>query len=91
MIDAIKKFYIKVLKDHHQSVPIKSISDFTKTSASYEQRVANELWTFDEKPRDVDTGHESSLGNHFVLEFLVLERKLSAFDGKDLWSYAVIS
>lgn len=89
MFDSIKKFYVKVLKDHHQDVPIKSISDFRKTSVSYEQRVANELWTFDEKPRDIDTGHESSLGNHFVLEFLVLERRLSAYDGKDLWSYAV--
>ena len=89
MFLSLKKFYVKVLKDHEQSVPIKSISDFTKTSVSYEQRVENELWTFDEKPRDVDTGHESSVGNHFVLEYLVLERRLSAYEGKDLWSYAV--
>jgi SAM-dependent methyltransferase len=89
MFSQIKKFYEKVLKDHYQSVSIKSIEDFANTSVSYEQRVANELWTFDEKPRDIDTGHESSMGNHFVLEFLVLERRLSACDGKDLWSYAV--
>ena len=89
MLKKLHKFYNKVLKDHHQVVPIKSIADFSKTEVSYEQRVVNELWTFDEKPRDIDTGHESAGSNHFVLEYLMLERRLSSYKGMDLWSYAV--
>ena len=85
----MKKFYNLILKDHAQPHQIKKIEDFTKTSVSYEQRVINELWTFDEKPRDIETGHESAGSNHFVLEYLMLERRLSSYQKMDLWAYAV--
>lgn len=83
----IAKFYSRVIKDHHQEVRITGIEDIAKTSVSYEQRIQNENQTFDLKPRDAETGNEVAVNNHFVIEYLVLERKLSAYQGRDLWKY----
>ena len=87
-INKIKDAYRKIIIDHHQDVAIKSIDDIKKTSVSYEQRVVNENWTFDNKPRDKETGNEIAINNHFVIEYLILERKLSAYKNMDLWKYA---
>jgi len=83
----IRHCWNKILKDHHQAVAITCIDDFKKTDVSYEQRVINENWTFDQKPRDAATGNEIAINNEFVIKYLVLERKLSAFRGQDLWKY----
>lgn len=87
LIKKIRSGYNKVLKDHYPTVPITCIDDFEKTEVTYEQRVANENWTFDEKPRDEETGNEIAINNDFVIKFLILERKLSSFHGKDYWKY----
>jgi SAM-dependent methyltransferase len=81
------RFYDRVLRDHHQPIPIRSVADVARTPVSYEQRIVNENWTFDSKPRDPDTGHEIAPGNLFVLKYLVLERRLSAYRGMDLWQF----
>ena len=72
LISKIKSGYRKVLKDHHQAVPITCIDDLNKTEISYEQRVVNENWTFDEKPRDSESGNEIAINNDFVIQFLIL-------------------
>lgn len=87
LISKIKNGYNKILKDHHQDVPITCIDDFEKTPVSYEQRILNENWTFDEKPRDAETGNEIAINNKYVIKYLILERKLSSFNGNDLWKY----
>ncbi len=81
------KFYRRILRDHSQPVKISNIADFERTSVSYEQRVLNENWTFDNKPRDVETGNEVAPNNDFVIRYLILERRLSAYKGSDLWEY----
>jgi SAM-dependent methyltransferase len=83
----IKSFYVNVIQDKCQAVPIKCIADFKKTSVSYEQRIINENWTFDHKERDEITGGEVQLSNQFVYKFLNLERKLSSYKGLDFWDY----
>ena len=83
----IKSFYINVLIDKSQNVPITCIDDFDKTDVSYEQRIQNENWTFENKPRDEETGNEIAIGNQFVIDYLILERRLSAYKGRDLWKY----
>ncbi len=82
-----KQFYDTILRDHHQPVPIKTISDFEKTPVSYEQRIANENWTFDTVPRDEETGNEIAIDNMFVYKYLILERKLSSYKGMDYWDF----
>jgi len=83
----IKQFYAEVLTDKEPPVAIKCIDDIGKTEVSYEQRIKNENWTFDNKPRDENTGNEIAVDNHFVIDYLILERKLSAYRGQDLWKY----
>ncbi|WDZ77956.1 class I SAM-dependent methyltransferase [Ensifer adhaerens] len=83
----LREFYKKILKDHHQPVAIKTVADFEKTPVSYEQRITNENWTFDVKPRDESTGNEVAIDNMFVYKFLILERKLSAYKGMDYWDF----
>lgn len=80
-------FYRTILKDHHQPVAIKTIDDFKKTDVSYEQRIINENWTFDNKPRDENTGNEIAVDNLFVYKYLILERRLSAYKGMDYWDF----
>lgn len=87
VLSRIKSFYINVLIDKSQNVPIKCIDDFEKTDVSYEQRIQNENWTFENKPRDEETGNEIAIGNQFVIDYLILERRLSAYKGQDLWKY----
>jgi 2-polyprenyl-3-methyl-5-hydroxy-6-metoxy-1,4-benzoquinol methylase len=82
-----KNFYRTILRDHHQPVAIKTIDDFKKTDISYEQRVINENWTFDNKPRDENTGNEVAIDNLFVYKYLILERRLSAYKGLDYWDF----
>ena len=86
-VELVRGFHQTVLKDHHQPVPIKTIADFEKTDVSYQQRIINESWTFDTKPRDPDTGNEIAIDNLFVLKYLVLERRLSAYEGNDYWDF----
>lgn len=83
----LRNFHAKILTDHHQSVPIKTIEDFAKTDVSYEQRIINENWTFDTKPRDENTGNEIAIDNMFVYKYLILERRLSAYKGMDYWDF----
>ena len=83
----LKEFYERVLKDHHQPFPIRTVADFERTSVSYEQRIANENWTFDTKPRDENTGNEIAIDNMFVYKYLLLERRLSAYKGLDYWDF----
>ena len=82
----IRRFQELVLQDHHQPVAIRTIADVALTPVSYEQRVLNENWTFDNKPRDPQTGHEAAPNNMFVFKYLILERRLSAYRGMDLGS-----
>ena len=87
MIKALKYFYSTVVKDYSQPVSIRTVEDFKKTDISYEQRVANENWTFNTKPRDEHTGNEVALNNTFVYKYLMLERRLSANEGMDYWQF----
>jgi len=87
LLPKITNFYDVILKDHHQQVAIKSVEDIKKTKVSYDQRLINENWTFDTKPRDPETGNEIAINNDFVIKYLILERKLSAYKGMDLWAY----
>jgi len=81
------RFWHAVVSDHHQEFTIRCVADFAKTPISYEQRVANENWTFNTKPRDPETGHEAAPNNQFVFKYLILERRLSAYKGMDLWQF----
>jgi SAM-dependent methyltransferase len=83
----VKYVWDKIIKDHHQPVAIRTVEDFKKTPFSYEQRIANENWTFDNKPRDAETGNETAPNNEFVLKYLILERRLSGYRGMDLWQF----
>jgi 2-polyprenyl-3-methyl-5-hydroxy-6-metoxy-1,4-benzoquinol methylase len=83
----VRRFYELVLTDHHQPVPIRTVADVARTPVSYEQRVINENWTFDHKPRDPETGNEIAPNNLFVFKYLILERRLSAYRGMDLWQF----
>ncbi|MCW2285358.1 2-polyprenyl-3-methyl-5-hydroxy-6-metoxy-1,4-benzoquinol methylase [Rhodoblastus acidophilus] len=86
MLNSFKDFYETIIVDHHQPVEIKTVEDFKKTNVSYEQRIINENWTFDTKPRDA-TGHEAAPNNRFVFEYLILERRLSGYKGMDYWDF----
>lgn len=83
----LKSFINTIIKDKHQPIKINTIDDFSKTDVGYEQRIANENWTFDAKPRDKDTGNEIAINNQFVYKFLLLERRLSAYRGLDYWDF----
>ena len=83
-ISKIKRGCNRVFKDHHQDISITCIEDFKRTKVSYEQRILNECWTFNVKPRDDKTGNEIAINNEFVIKYLILERKLSSFKGRDL-------
>lgn len=87
LLRKIKVVYQALFVDKKQEVKIKCIDDFKKTSVSYEQRIKNENWTFDHKERDADTGNEVQKSNHFVYKFLILEQKLSAYQGLNYWTY----
>lgn len=84
---ALGEFYEKIIVDHEPPVAIKTVEDFKKTDVSYEQRIINENWTFDTKPRDENTGNEIAPDNMFVYKYLLLERKLSAYKGMDYWDF----
>ncbi len=83
----VGRFYDRVIRDHHQPVPIRTVADVARTPVSYEQRIINENWTFDTKPRDAESGHEAAPGNLFVFKYLNLERRLSACHGRDMWQF----
>ena len=83
----LREFYETVVKDHHQPVHIRTVEDFKKIDVSYEQRIINENWTFDTKPRDETTGNEIAIDNMFVYKYLLLERRLAAYRGMDYWDF----
>jgi len=83
----LREFYKTVIKDHHQPVHIRTVEDFKKTDVSYEQRIIDENWTFDTKPRDETTGNEIAIDNMFVYKYLLLERRLAAYRGMDYWDF----
>ena len=87
IVNFFREFNAKILRDQCQQVKITCIDDFKKTAVSYKQRIINENWTFDTKPRDADTGNEIAVNNQFVLEYLTLERRLSSYKNMDLWKY----
>ncbi len=87
LLSRAKSFYLNVLIDKKQKVKISSVDDLNKTDVSYAQRVINENFTFDSKPRDEETGNEIAVNNEFVIDYLILERKLSSYHGRDLWKY----
>ena len=87
LLRKLRRFHELVLADHHQPVAIRTVADVALTPVSYAQRVINENWTFDNKPRDPHTGHEAAPNNLFVFKYLILERRLSAYRGMDLWQF----
>lgn len=76
IVKTLKEFISNIILDKSQPVPIKTVEDVAKTPISYEQRILNENWTFDNKPRDTETGNEIAINNDFVIKYLILERYL---------------
>lgn len=87
IVKTLKEFISNIILDKSQPVPIKTVEDVAKTPISYEQRILNENWTFDNKPRDTETGNEIAINNDFVIKYLILERYLSSYKNQDLWKY----